>query len=113
MPFSNFSLALSKAEFTIQLEPLAALDLRLCLGKEWHRFPSSWLVPDEVETRFIESEFKGILPKVWEAGGNGTAGIWGRATGVLPSGMNDRNLEERDRYVRILILTDNERKSSD
>ncbi|KAM0753298.1 glycosyltransferase family 22 protein [Meredithblackwellia eburnea MCA 4105] len=100
LPLSNFSEAIMNADFTIDTEPLAALNLRLCLGKEWHRFPSHFLVPDEVEVRFIESDFKGILPKLWDEAGAGK-GLWGRSTGSVPSGMNDLNKEERDRYVDV------------
>lgn len=53
--------------------------------------------------RFIRSAFDGILPKVWETP-EGSTGLWGRATNVVPSGMNDRNKEEPDRYVRFSIF---------
>ncbi|GAA5927109.1 hypothetical protein JCM1841_006050 [Sporobolomyces salmonicolor] len=99
LPHKEFALALDKDQ-AISLAPLAEQNLRLCLGKEWHRFPSSWLVPDEVETRFIQSEFKGILPKPWEEPGEGK-GLFGRATAVKPEGMNMFNQEEKDRYVDI------------
>lgn len=105
LPFANFSKALFEAEYTVNVEPLKALELRLCLGKEWHRYPSSFLVPDEVEVRFVRSEFHGILPKVWEEPGVGK-GLFGRATGVVPAGMNDQNLEEQDRFVRRPFLLD-------
>ncbi|KAI5477022.1 alpha-1,2-mannosyltransferase, glycosyltransferase family 22 protein [Pseudohyphozyma bogoriensis] len=100
LPRRNFSIALDKSETRLELDPLKALELRLCLGKEWHRFPSHFLVPDEVEVRFIKSEFDGILPKVWEEPGPGK-GLFGRATGVVPEGMNELNKEEMDRYVDI------------
>jgi len=99
-PFANFTEALGKLEYRFDLSPLGEEGLRLCLGKEWHRFPSHWLVPEEVEVRFIKSEFDGILPKVWEQGKPGQ-GLWDRATGVVPKGMNDRNAEEVDRYVDV------------
>ncbi len=99
-PFSTFTEQLAKLDHKFDLSPLGEEGLRLCLGKEWHRFPSHWLVPDEVEVRFIKSEFNGILPKVWDQGKPGQ-GLWGRATGVVPTGMNDRNKEETDRYVDV------------
>ena len=34
----------------------------LCLGKEWHRFGSHFLIPDKFRVHFIESEFKAQLP---------------------------------------------------
>jgi len=62
------------------------------------------LVPDEVETRFVKSEFDGILPKQWEAPGEGK-GLFGRATAVRPGGMNMFNKEETDRYVSLNTLS--------
>ena len=74
--------------------------LRLCIGKEWHRFPSHFLVPDQVNVGFLQSEFKGILPKLWTQVEKGEGkGLFGLATDVVPSGMNEKNLEEKDRYV--------------
>ena len=35
----------------------------ICLGKEWHRFPSSFFVPEDATVRFVRSEFKGQLPQ--------------------------------------------------
>ncbi|KAI7867042.1 Alg9-like mannosyltransferase family-domain-containing protein [Spinellus fusiger] len=36
---------------------------RLCVGKEWYRFPSNYFVPSDVRVRFIKSHFAGALPK--------------------------------------------------
>jgi alpha-1,2-mannosyltransferase len=99
---TNMTSAIAKSDEAIDLKPLTSLNLRLCLGKEWHRFPSHFLVPDEVEVRFFRSEFDGILPKVWEEGGEGK-GLLGRATAVTPTGMNDENRQEVDRFVRSLF----------
>ena len=99
LPHKQFTVALDKSQ-AISLHSLKDQNLRLCLGKEWHRFPSSWLVPDEVETRFVKSEFAGILPKQWEEPGEGK-GLFGRATAVRPTGMNMFNREESDRYVSL------------
>lgn len=103
LPHKEFTVALDKSQ-AISLTSLADQNLRLCLGKEWHRFPSSWLVPDEVETRFVKSEFDGILPKQWEVPGEGK-GLFGRATAVRPGGMNMFNKEETDRYVSSQTLS--------
>lgn len=106
LPFANFSLALDETQHIVELDPLDALDLRLCLGKEWHRFPSHYLIPDQVEVRFIKSEFSGILPKLWEDGDTAqqSKGLMGRSTGVVPSGMNSLNKEEVDRYVSFGVV---------
>lgn len=38
--------------------------LRLCVGGEWHRFPSSFYIPHEkVRFSFLRSEFHGQLPQ--------------------------------------------------
>ncbi|GAA6002322.1 dolichyl-P-Man:Man(6)GlcNAc(2)-PP-dolichol alpha-1,2-mannosyltransferase [Rhodotorula paludigena] len=99
LPAGEFKEALDK-DRALPLDDLVPLHLRLCVGKEWHRFPSSWLVPDEVETRWIRSAFDGILPKVWEEPGPGK-GLFGRATATVPEGMNMFNREEKDRYVDV------------
>jgi alpha-1,2-mannosyltransferase len=98
LPHAEFAKSLER-DRALPLDGLVPLDLRLCIGKEWHRYPSSWLVPDEVEPRFIKSAFDGILPKGWEAPGKGK-GLFDRATATVPSGMNMYNREEADRYVR-------------
>lgn len=99
LPHAEFAELLNKEQALDTREALSPLRLRLCLGKEWHRFPSSWLVPDEVETRWIRSAFDGIMPAVWEAPGKGK-GLFGRATATVPEGMNMFNRPEEGRFVR-------------
>ncbi|EGD82573.1 hypothetical protein PTSG_03225 [Salpingoeca rosetta] len=71
----------------------SAASTRLCVGKEWYRFPSSFFLPSHtVEVEFIRSEFKGLLPKHYEAA-NGTR--------VIPTHMNALNKEEPSRYVPV------------
>lgn len=91
-----FSQAIDQLESQIDLSPLRQLNLTLCYGKEWHRFPTSFLVPEQVRIEFIRSEFKGILPKHFGVV-NGTR--------VVPEGFNDLNREEPDRYVRVFSLS--------
>ncbi|KLO13752.1 asparagine-linked glycosylation 9 protein isoform a [Schizopora paradoxa] len=85
------------------------LNLTLCYGKEWYRFPSHWLVPDGVRVEFIKSEFDGLLPRHFvEAGSAEVAHLsadsllwkW-PATRYTPSDLNDMNEEEPSHYVRI------------
>ncbi|KAJ3086582.1 mannosyltransferase [Quaeritorhiza haematococci] len=101
----------------------------LCLGKEWYRFPSHYFIPSGVRVRFLKSEFRGLLPKYFAEEENkekvegtgaaiiewfwskvfskrprgGTAvggkGVGRPGTYVMPSGMNDLNQEEMDRYI--------------
>jgi hypothetical protein len=38
-------------------------DVNVCVGKEWHRFPSSFFLPNNNwNLKFIKSEFNGQLP---------------------------------------------------
>ncbi|KAM6043484.1 alpha-1,2-mannosyltransferase ALG9 isoform 3-T3 [Chlamydotis macqueenii] len=65
--------------------------VNVCVGKEWHRFPSSFLLPDNWQLQFILSEFRGQLPKPFAKGP--------MATRIIPTDMNDQNKEEPSRYV--------------
>uniref|UniRef100_A0A8C5MQ83 Mannosyltransferase n=1 Tax=Leptobrachium leishanense TaxID=445787 RepID=A0A8C5MQ83_9ANUR len=67
--------------------------VNVCVGKEWYRFPSNFLLPDNWQLQFIKSEFRGQLPKPFAKGR--------RATRIIPKDMNDQNLEETSRYVDI------------
>ena len=46
----------------IDLTPIREFNLTLCYGKEWHRFPGHYHVPDGVRVEFVKSEFSGLLP---------------------------------------------------
>lgn len=37
-------------------------ELNVCVGKEWYRYQSSFLLPKDVRLRFIQSDFNGLLP---------------------------------------------------
>lgn len=90
----------------------------VCVGKEWYRFPSSFLLPHKSvscsgsdltafpscwftnsldhfisswQLHFIQSEFKGQLPQPFASGP--------LPTQIIPAHMNDQNLEEPTRYV--------------
>nr|XP_034995071.1 alpha-1,2-mannosyltransferase ALG9 isoform X2 [Zootoca vivipara] len=67
--------------------------VHVCVGKEWHRFPSSFLLPDNWQLQFIPSEFRGQLPKPFAKGP--------MATRIIPTDMNDQNQEEPSRYFDI------------
>jgi alpha-1,2-mannosyltransferase len=56
----------------------------VCLGGEWHRFPSSFLLPSPAHApAFVASGFKGLLPVPFNASSGGTA--------AAPATLNDRN----------------------
>lgn len=107
-------------DLTISLSPLTSLDkpVRLCYGKEWHRFPTHFLVPAGVEVEWIKSEFNGILPKHFDTDASsavqpsdalvktldttlGWAWPWADVTRRVQPGFNDLNREESDRYVEV------------
>ncbi|XP_067421425.1 alpha-1,2-mannosyltransferase ALG9 isoform X3 [Emydura macquarii macquarii] len=67
--------------------------VNVCVGKEWYRFPSSFLLPDHWQLQFIPSEFRGQLPKPFAKGP--------MATRSIPADMNDQNREEPSRYIDI------------
>ena len=61
----------------------------VCLGKEWHRFPSSYHLPNDVHAKFIRSSFNGLLPGEFNEAKVGF-GFFGGAW-LEPPGMNDMN----------------------
>ncbi|KAM9255717.1 alpha-1,2-mannosyltransferase ALG9 isoform 2-T2 [Cariama cristata] len=67
--------------------------VNVCVGKEWHRFPSSFLLPENWQLQFILSEFRGQLPKPFAKGP--------MATRIIPTDMNDQNKEEPSRYIDV------------
>ncbi|XP_053125529.1 alpha-1,2-mannosyltransferase ALG9-like isoform X2 [Hemicordylus capensis] len=67
--------------------------VHVCVGKEWYRFPSSFLLPENWQLQFIPSEFRGQLPKPFARGPV--------ATRIIPADMNDQNREEPSRYFDI------------
>ena len=67
--------------------------VNVCVGKEWYRFPNSFFLPsDQWKLRFIKSDFRGQLPKPFEAEPP-------EGTRMVPKGFNDMNKEEPSRYV--------------
>ncbi|ETS60356.1 hypothetical protein PaG_05557 [Moesziomyces aphidis] len=105
-------------DLSIDLSPLATMQqpVRLCYGKEWHRFPTHFLVPAGVEVEWVRSEFRGILPKHFAHASPspatdavarvldaslGWAWPWSSTTRRVQSGFNDMNKQELDRYVDV------------
>lgn len=71
----------------------------VCLGDEWHRFPSSfWLPDDSVRMRFVASGFRGLLPKPFAP--------WPDSTWREPSGMNGLNQGVADERIVPLAQCD-------
>ena len=75
---------------------LRAVDeINVCIGGEWHRFPSHFFIPDDrVKVLFLRSDFGGQLPQYYlPHAANGTS--------VSRSNFNDLNKEETDRYASL------------
>ncbi|KAF5388589.1 hypothetical protein D9757_004689 [Collybiopsis confluens] len=94
-------------ERRVDLSPIKDFNLTLCYGKEWHRFPGHYLVPDGVKVEFIKSEFDGLLPGHFSAESTDfTTSLWPRPqTRVVPQDQNDLNREELSHYVPVSICT--------
>ena len=81
--------------------------LRLCVGKEWYRFPGHFLVPDGVRVDWVKSEFDGMLPGHF-AQTPQHGGLLERLKGtmVVPKALNDLNKEAREFYVSVPVCAD-------
>lgn len=86
----------------------------VCVGKEWHRFPSQFFLPSDTRIQFLKSEFNGQLPQTFEeditisryidADGNPTQyrhRVYGwNGARIAPEGFNDLNIENPNVYVK-------------
>lgn len=87
------------------------IPVNICTGSEWYLFPSHFFLPGNAHLQYIEDGFKGVLPQHF-ASVNGTS-----AEPVQP--FNDRNQEERSRYVTaeacdyIILLVDHNKPRED
>ena len=80
----------------LQNHPYASMTGNVCLGKEWYRFPSSYFLPEKMRARFVKSEFDGLLPGQFSEARTsfGLPPTW-----IVPSGMNDQNIEDVGKHV--------------
>ena len=68
--------------------------VNVCIGKEWHRFPSSFFLPNnDWNLRFLKSEFRGQLPQPYDETDLKLS------TKLVRPTFNDQNREELNRYV--------------
>lgn len=64
----------------------------LCVGSEWHRFPSSFFIPDYVgQVRWLDDGFRGLLPIPFNSSLGGTS--------AAPSYFNNKNEASEKQYV--------------
>ncbi|XP_068664205.1 alpha-1,2-mannosyltransferase ALG9 isoform X2 [Aristolochia californica] len=67
----------------------------VCVGSEWHRYPSSFFVPSYVrEVRWIDDGFRGLLPFPFNSTLGGTA--------AAPPYFNNKNKASEEQYLRDL-----------
>ncbi|GMH05588.1 hypothetical protein Nepgr_007428 [Nepenthes gracilis] len=65
----------------------------LCVGSEWHRFPSSFFIPDYVlQVRWIDDGFRGLLPSPFNLTMGGTS--------AAPSYLNNKNKASEQQYLK-------------
>jgi len=76
-----------------QLPPSPAGTSVVCLGDEWHRFPSSFYLPGQkYRLGFVQTGFKGLLPLPFDQQAGGTR--------YAPPALNDRNEAVTEQHVR-------------
>jgi alpha-1,2-mannosyltransferase len=84
----------------VDIRELRQIGIRVCYGKEWHRFPSHYLFPEGVQVQFVKSGFSGHLPQHFAIDTTPSEGLWKRRqTRIAPPGLNDMNREEPTVYV--------------
>ncbi|KAK2985500.1 hypothetical protein RJ640_004351 [Escallonia rubra] len=70
----------------------AGLGSVVCVGSEWHRFPSSFFVPDYVgQVRWLDDGFRGLLPLPFNSSLGGTS--------AAPSYFNNKNKASDKQYL--------------
>lgn len=98
--------------------------IRVCVGKEWYRFPSHYFLPEGARLGLIKSHFDGLLPGEFyeqSESGHPTSGKtqhplaidwrWSAdrrpGTSHIPALMNNENKEVAEHYVGYLsfVLT--------
>lgn len=78
------------------------VQLNVCYGKEWYRFPSHFFLPSlqnsthqvRMQQQFLLSDFSGLLPKAY-------AGPHLNASSIVPTHMNNLNKREPSRYIDV------------
>ena len=85
--------------YLVQHMPFSGVVKTLCIGRDWHHFPSHFLLPGENHAwrvHFLQSNFSGQLPGKFTEG----VGII-KATRTPSSHFNDMNLPEKGTFFNI------------
>uniref|UniRef100_A0A915KWU3 Mannosyltransferase n=1 Tax=Romanomermis culicivorax TaxID=13658 RepID=A0A915KWU3_ROMCU len=80
--------------------------VKICIGKEWYRFPNSFFLPLNSRLYFLRTKFRGILPKPFAENRSFERNLFNfdilaGITRNIPTNMNDLNQEEFDRYIDV------------
>lgn len=80
-------------------DPNSKEPINVCIGKDWYRFPSSFFLPStKYSIRFLESEFRGILPAYYSNEEN--------ATQIIHSYFNDMNRMNSFMHLKNIEMCD-------
>ncbi len=72
--------------------PASGPEVNVCIGKEWHRFPSHFFIPNRrIRVRFVPDGFHGLLPKYYDEKGE-------MGSRVHQAGMNKFNKEDPEQW---------------
>jgi len=81
-------------DLMMELPHVAGNNYNVCVGKDWFRFPTSFILPStHYKIRFIKSEFQGLLPAYFEESENGTM--------IVHPYFNDLNQENEFMYFDV------------
>ncbi|KAI9681623.1 MAG: mannosyltransferase [Trizodia sp. TS-e1964] len=72
----------------------------VCLGKEWHRYASTFHLPRGLRPKFVRSAFDGLLPGEF-AEARADAFGFRAGTYLPPPGMNDENRADVGKYFDV------------
>uniref|UniRef100_A0A6P7FU16 Mannosyltransferase n=1 Tax=Diabrotica virgifera virgifera TaxID=50390 RepID=A0A6P7FU16_DIAVI len=91
---ASIDLMMELNKYPVEQKISERAQINVCYGKEWHRYPSSFFLPNvNWNIRFIKSEFDGMLPAPYSVGDN--------ATSIVHEYFNDQNREAPELYFDI------------
>ena len=82
-------------------EPEAAARPRVCVGREWFRYPSNFFLPNGARLRFVDGGFDGQLPQPFVPRRDASLGATWESTAAPRDGFNDLNLGDASRFVAL------------
>ncbi len=79
----------------------------VCFGKDWYRYPTSFLLPENWNPEFIESDFDGLLPGKFQEITSSRFGLfWDQSLATYRDDFNNQNVAQPLHMVDLIsILT--------